>query len=309
MSYQKLSPALIRSFKDALVDVFWYKPDLKNFLIDCDVSSSLIAQAAWEDPNTTKRTIIQQIVHTLSSNPQRYGDQLLRLVMSVYDIEDPVHLKRIKNDGERLYERSVTSLDAFKKQAKPLADLRKEQRDIQKRRIRQQEIRDRHADLNKALDRLNLEFKTIVDEQSAQKRGYKLERFLPDLFHLFDIDARGSFKIQGEQIDGAFHLGDVEYIVEAKWHKKPTPRMDLVYFSDKITTKLDTTLGLFISMNGFEPSAITNGNSKRPNMILMDGGDLTAVLEHRIGLPQLINGKRQHASQTGEIMISAYRLI
>jgi hypothetical protein len=41
----------------------------------------------------------------------------------------------------------------------------------------------------------------------------------------------------------------------------------------------------------------------------MDGADIAAVLEGRIGLPKLIDGKKQHAAQTGKIMISAFQLI
>jgi len=68
-------------------------------------------------------------------------------------------------------------------------------------------------------------------------------------------------------------------------------------------------LGLFISINGFEESAVTTHSQNRPVLLLMDGGDLTAVLEDRIGLPELLGRKRQHAAHSGEVFISAYRIM
>jgi hypothetical protein len=279
------------------------------FLVDSGVCGDLIAQASWEDKAVPKRAIVQMIVNILVRDQQRYGDLLMSLFLALYGMEDPVWLRRVRNDGERLYQTGVASLRAFKQQAKPLADLQREQRVINERHVLQNEHIEQRADLNRALDTLNLKFKAITGELSAQQRGYALERFLPDLFHLFDIEARGSFKIEGEQIDGAFRLGDTDYILEAKWHEKQTPRSDLVYFESKVGTKLENTLGLFISMNGFESSAISNRGGRRPDLILMDGADIAAVLEGRIGLPKLIDGKKQHAAQTGEIMISAFQLI
>lgn len=44
-------------------------------------------------------------------------------------------------------------------------------------------------------------------------------------------------------------------------------------------------------------------------MILMNGADLSAIIEGRIPLPDLIRRKRQHAAQTGENFIDAYRLL
>jgi hypothetical protein len=44
-------------------------------------------------------------------------------------------------------------------------------------------------------------------------------------------------------------------------------------------------------------------------MILMDGADLSAVVEGRISMPDLLRRKRQHAARTGEIFLSAYHLI
>ena len=77
----------------------------------------------------------------------------------------------------------------------------------------------------------------------------------------------------------------------------------------KVARKLDNTLGLFLSMSGFQDSTVEIHSRSRSVVILMDGGDLNAVVENRIPLPELLRRKRQHAARTGDVYVSAYRLI
>jgi len=110
-----------------------------------------------------------------------------------------------------------------------------------------------------------------------RKRGYALESFLRDLFVLFDLNPRAAFRTQGEQIDGAFELDGTNFLLEAKWHASLTARVDLDAFSSKIADKIENTLGLFVSINGYEPMAVQKHSGKGTAMILMDGVDLFAV--------------------------------
>lgn len=58
---------------------------------------------------------------------------------------------------------------------------------------------------------------------NPQPRGYALEKLLSSLFKVYDIDTKGPFRIEGEQIDGAFSFQGTEYLLEAKWQEAPTP--------------------------------------------------------------------------------------
>lgn len=156
------------------------------------------------------------------------------------------------------------------------------------------------------------ELKSLLLEitgQTPQTRGYSLERLLNELFALFDIDAKASFRIVGEQIDGAFTFDGTEFLLEAKWHADPTPVADLDIFSGKIGRKLDNTLGLFVSINGFKATALTTHSQNGSKFFLMDGSDLSAVLDDRIGLPELLTHKRKHAARTGQVFTSAYSIL
>jgi hypothetical protein len=108
--------------------------------------------------------------------------------------------------------------------------------------------------INEKLTELRTSFYEMV-KLPAQARDYALEKFLNGLFALFDIDAKSPFRISGEQIDGAFTF-EGEFLLEAKWQDAKTPVADLDSFAGKVGRKLDNKLGRFLSMNGFQDSAI-----------------------------------------------------
>ena len=108
----------------------------------------------------------------------------------------------------------------------------------------------------------------------------------------------------GEQLDGGFTFDNTDYLFEAKWQKDPVDISDLDGFSAKVSRKLENTLGLFLSINSFSSDAITAHCKGKLLIILLDGADLMAVLEERIGLPQLLLRKRRHAAQTGSIYLN-----
>ncbi|MBA2520958.1 MAG: restriction endonuclease, partial [Chloroflexia bacterium] len=145
--------------------------------------------------------------------------------------------------------------------------------------------------------------------QPVQERGYSLERLLNQLFQVFDITSRPSFRTVGEQIDGAFTLNQHDFLVEAKWTTDKVGLADLDAFSGKVGRKLDNTLGLLISMNGFQDTAVSSYSQKRSTIILMDGADLYAVLDGRIELQELIQRKRRHAAQTGNVLFPVSNML
>ena len=151
------------------------------------------------------------------------------------------------------------------------------------------------------LQEMYSKFLDMFKVQDAQKRGYMFEEFLVDIFNFFDLDTKSSFRIEGEQIDGAFSFDGADYLLEAKWTKLPIEKTELSVFHEKIESKLKNTLGLFVSVNGYTETA-TNSGFRNNNMVLMDGQDIMQILENRISLPDLLRQKRKHAAQTGEIM-------
>ena len=91
----------------------------------------------------------------------------------------------------------------------------------------------------------------LLTDLDHQRRGYRLEKILREVFELFDLDPRASFKIVGEQIDGAFTFEGTDYLFEGKWQQVAVSAADLDVLAGKLSRKLDNTLGLFLSVNGF----------------------------------------------------------
>lgn len=147
-----------------------------------------------------------------------------------------------------------------------------------------------------------------MSSSNPQKRGFDLEKLMYDLFNLSDLDPKASFKNLGEQIDGAFSLEGTDYLFEAKWQKDMVNKADLAVFSDKVNTKLENTLGIFLSINGFSADGIAAHQAGGASIILIDGADLMAVLEERIDFTSLLLRKKRHASQTGNILYTYYQM-
>ena len=98
-------------------------------------------------------------------------------------------------------------------------------------------------------------------------------------------------------------------MLEAKWQQELVAAKDLDGMAGKLSRKLENTLGLFLSVNGFSEDAVKAHSSGRRLVILMDGSDLMAVLEGRIDLVQLLLRKRRKAAETGNIYLRIHEIL
>jgi len=132
----------------------------------------------------------------------------------------------------------------------------------------------------------------------SQARGYAFETWLRDLFNVFGLEARESFRIRGEQIDGSFVLQGETYLVEAKWQAAPIGAADLHTFHGKLEQKASWVRGLFVSNSGFtEDGLAAFGRGKR--VICMDGFDLFETLDRELPLNEVLARKVRRAAETG----------
>lgn len=136
-----------------------------------------------------------------------------------------------------------------------------------------------------------------------QPRGYAFEKFLRALFSFYGLEARGAFRLVGEQIDGSFLLGSETYLLEAKWQNPQISIGELHAFHGKLEQKAAWARGLFVSYSGFTPdSLIAFGRGKR--VIFMTGFDLHEALARAIPLNHVLERKVRHAAETGESLAS-----
>jgi hypothetical protein len=147
-------------------------------------------------------------------------------------------------------------------------------------------------------------FFALHDELDRARAGLELEHVLNRLFALHDLLPREPFRVVGEQIDGSFELDHEIYLLEAKWTAEPRPEADLLVFRGKIEGKSAFTRGVFLSINGVSREAgqaITQG--KQPNFFVMDGYDLTMLLEDNIALTRFLQKRQRLLAEEGRVVV------
>ena len=156
---------------------------------------------------------------------------------------------------------------------------------------------------NKRLEELNSLFTKLFtsDELTPQQKGYKLEDIFCDLLRINEIEYSPPFRHTGEQIDGHFKYDKFDYLIEAKWEQDPAPQSHLSIFDGKIRGKAQSTRGLFIAINGFDPNAINKFSGDSPRIILMTGEDLALILCGRILLHDAMSAKVSAIVKHGNI--------
>jgi len=151
-------------------------------------------------------------------------------------------------------------------------------------------------------DKYLKELMALSDEiDSPQSRGYAFEKYLHSLFSVFSLQPRGSFKIEGEQIDGSFILRDEVYLLEAKWTSQPIDKNKLVIFNNKVSSKSGFSRGLFISFSNFSNEAIaTFSQGTTVNIILMTVQELAIILSKKLNLETVLFDKVRALAEEGQ---------
>jgi hypothetical protein len=296
---QRVSPNAVAALKEALAGAFWFKSDLRGYLSTALANPGLLAGVNWDN---YKWAIVDEIIDRMVRGPERYHDALVQLMFDVAAMDSFPKLRR-HEDAERLIREAHEAVERLRRLVKPyereLLEREQARERIGQARAQAESRRAFDTQLGSLRDR----YMELVSMADARARGYALEALLRELFALFDLDPRAAFRIEGEQIDGAFALDRTNFLLEAKWQTALTPRKELDAFAAKVAEKIENTLGLFISINGVEPAAIEKHSGRGSVMIVMDGSDLYAVLEGRIDLVALLRRKLRHAAQTDEIML------
>ena len=295
---KQLSPIAVRALEEALIYVYWYKNDLKSFLFQCLTNKSIIHCLDW---NKTKRDIVADLITLLTRNTQ-YTDDLIKICSEICKFPNFSHLEHLE-DGKNKIKNAKTAVEHLKILVNSHQQEENAKQEAQEKKCLAEAKLAAFKNTKKQLDEIKNEYFALISEQNSQQRGFQLEQLMYRIFSLYDLDPKASFKILGEQIDGAFSLHGTEYLFEAKWQKELINKADLVVFESKVKSKLENTLGLFLSIDGFSLAGVSAFQAKDKVVILMDGSDLMAVLEERITFSDLIMRKKQIASREGKIYV------
>ncbi len=164
-------------------------------------------------------------------------------------------------------------------------------------------------DLTEQIAKLKAQLMALSQMKNAHARGYAFEQFLNQLFSVHGLQPRQSFKLKGEQIDGAIDFNSEIYLLEARWRDQQTGAGDLLSFHAKVSGKAAWSRGVFISYSGFTNDGLEAfSHGRATNLICFSGQDLYFILENRAGLKEIIQQKVRKAAEEGISYISVNEL-
>jgi hypothetical protein len=293
------SQDILNKIKDCLMSIFFKKADLINFFKDCGFYSSDLKNV---NEGLTKSTIIDNFFDNIKQNKRI--TELHNLTRKIIEWRD---------FDSYWFDSGTLNADTAKKKIESLKNILGEKTNIQeeKEKIIQKREQEKVLTLKKQTrDELKTRFYSLLKIENRQQRGYEFEKILIDIFMYYDIEVYKPFKLEGEQIDGSIKLDGNNYIIEAKWQEKEITNESLYQFAYKIETNTLYPRGIFISISGFSEEAVNRIiHGKSPNLILVDGSDMIAIVEESIGLQDMLIEKVRRAQTKSEIYVTAYEII
>ncbi|MDP2856162.1 MAG: restriction endonuclease [bacterium] len=151
------------------------------------------------------------------------------------------------------------------------------------------------------------QFNRLCVEVDNTRRGYQFEKFMNRLFQAYEIKTEGSFKRNegAEQIDGAFKMGSIHFLVECRWRNQPSGPKDTDVLLAKVKRSGSSTMGLFVSVNGWSRHVISTLKQNPDKVIILaNGGCIRGILEKKINLVEFMNAKKEHLGLRSEPFLS-----
>jgi hypothetical protein len=292
---KKLSPAFVELTQDALLKVFWYKPSLRVFLQQHNISDRALAQ--WHS-DQSKRDFVGWLWPHLVKN-EKGQNAILAMARSVAEMRHFPDLERKEDTKIRIPDAREAVARLREAVARVNENIRETRDAAQRRRAAQDEMAARLA-AQQSIEKLQARLTELTSQLGTQAGGIAFERWFYDLAVFFELEARPGYRAEGRQIDGALTIEGTTFLTETKFTAEKIGSPDIDIFMAKIETKADNTMGLLVSLSGFTAGAIAAASKQRTPMLLLDHTHLFSLIFRGVmTLPQLVSRIKRHASQTG----------
>lgn len=274
---------------------FHYKDTVVSFMRVSGVPNELILRWKSEPKFVWAKNVINEL------NKTENGRMIIRRIATEF--------YKMKNIPDEVRDRD-RGLDALRQLKRLLGDIQQNKvnetlNNSYHRSKQEMKIQLRKQQLQK-IEELKMEYYSLFSSRNPQQRGYCLEKIVARLFKISDIEYHGSYRNNSntQQIDGYFRFEGFDYLVEIKWENNPINSSKIASLKQKVDTKLTSTRGLFISINGFRDEVIQDFSNRDSKIIFMDGQELSYILENRISLYEALKLKIIGASKTGNPNVS-----
>lgn len=274
---------------------FHYKDTVVSFMQTSGVPNDLILKWKSEPKFVWAKNVINEL------NKTDNGRLIIRRIATEF--------YKMKNIPDEVQDRD-RGLDALRKLKRLIGDTQQnkvnETLNNSYHRSRQEMKIQLRQQLLQKIEELKTEYYSLFSSDNPQERGYRLEKIVANLFRINDIDYHDSYRnrTNTQQLDGYFRFEGFDYLVEMKWEKNPVNSPKIASLKHKVDTKLTSTRGLFLSINGFRDEVIQDFSNKDAKILFMDGQELAYILENRISLYEALKVKIIGASKTGNPNVS-----
>jgi hypothetical protein len=296
----RLTPYYVNLVYDACLKSFWRKRALSKFLRQCGVAEAFINN--W-DPEESKRDFLDRLfVELPKSDRGRSG--LVRMASFLMDQESFPDLESWEDSAQKIkaahdavsklrvyHARQQDELQSDEEKAKAKQQFAKRQEEVSRSQQTLQKLNDQLNGLGRAL--------------GSQGAGYKFQEWFYDLLDFSEVPNRKPYVHNGRQIDGSLTVSGTTYLVELKFTAEQANVTDIDTFHKKVTTKADNTMGIMVSISGYSSVARQEASGERTPLLLLDHGHIYLVLGGIMGLCDVVDRVRRHASQTGEAYLAA----
>ena len=273
---------------------------MAKFLRQCGVAEAFIT--SW-GPEESKRDFLDRLFAELPKTDKgRSG--LLRMATFLIDQESFPDLQGWEDSAQKIKAAhdAVSKVRVYhSKQQDELQSDEDRSKAKQEFAKRQQEVTRSQQTLQKLNERLN----DLGRELGSQEAGYKFQNWFYDLLDFSEIPNRKPYVHNGRQIDGSLTVSGTTYLVELKFTTEQAGATDIDTFHKKVTTKADNTMGVMVSISGYSSVALKEASGDRTPLLLLDHGHIYLVLGGMMGLADVIDRVRRHASQTSEAYLPA----
>jgi hypothetical protein len=296
----RLTPYYIDLIYDACLKSFWRKNALAKFLRQCSISESFLG--AWAS-DESKRELLDRLFEKLP-NSDKGRSALMQMAKFLMEQRTFPDLKNWEDSEQKIKEahESVSRLRLYhQKQEEQIQSEEDKQKAREEFHRKQQEITRSQQSLQKLSSQLN----ELGQKLGTQKAGYEFQDWFYSLLDFSEIINRKPYVHSGRQIDGSLTISGTTYLVELKFTTEQAGATDIDTFYKKVTSKADNTMGVIISISGYSSVAKNEASGDRTPMLLLDHSHLYLVLGGIMGLADVIDRVRRHASQTGEAYLAA----
>jgi restriction endonuclease Mrr len=298
---KKLSPAFVELTQDALLKAFWYKSTLRLFLQQHSIAERALAQ--WH-ADQSKRDFVLWLWPQLVKD-EKGQNVILSMARSLSEMKHFPDLERKEDTKVRIPE-AGEAVARLREAVLAINETIRETKDTEKRRKVALEEMSARVAAQQSLEKLQNRLTEITSQLGTQLGGYAFERWFYDLAIYFELEARPGYHANGRQIDGALTVEGTTFLLETKFTDKPIGSQDIDTFMAKIESKADNTMGLFISISGFNEGAKRSASKQRTPMLLLDHSHIfNLILPGAMTLPQVVSRIKRHASQTGSSYLGA----